>query len=58
MHRSHSLRSPLAKGRSEYWDWIENHPNAKSLDKITMESEMYCGGLMVETSDECLPSGV
>jgi hypothetical protein len=41
-------------------DWIKNHPNEQILDKIpivfTFESGRYCGGLMVETDEESLPS--
>ena len=41
-------------------NWIKDHPNEKILDRIpivfTAESGRYCGGLMVETDKESLPS--
>lgn len=41
-------------------DWIKNHPHEKIIDRIpivfTAESGRYCGGLMVETYEESLPS--
>ena len=40
--------------------WIRNHPDEKILDRIPIlfcvDSERYCGGLMVETNKESLPS--
>ena len=41
-------------------DWIKNHPNERVIDRIpivfTVDSGRYCGGLMVETDAESLPS--
>lgn len=41
-------------------DWIKNHPHERILDRIpivfTTQSARYCGGLMVETNEESLPS--
>ena len=42
-------------------DWIKNHPNEKILDRIHIvftegNGGRYCGGLMVETEEESLPS--
>ena len=41
-------------------DWIKKHPDEKIVDRIpivfTMETESYCGGLMIETEEETLPS--
>jgi hypothetical protein len=40
-------------------NWIKNHPHEKILDRIPIvftESGRYCGGLMVETDKESLPS--
>jgi hypothetical protein len=41
-------------------DWVKKHPNEKIIDRIpivfTLESGRYCGGLMVETDEESLPS--
>jgi hypothetical protein len=41
-------------------NWIKNHPNEKIADRIPIvfcvESGRYCGGLMVETDKESLPS--
>jgi hypothetical protein len=41
-------------------EWIRNHPNEKILDRMpivfTEKYGRYCGGLMVETEEESLPS--
>jgi len=42
-------------------DWIKGHPNEKILDRIHIvftegNGGRYCGGLMVETEEESLPS--
>ena len=41
-------------------DWVRGHPNVKVLDRIpivfTERYGRYCGGLMVETEEEWLPS--
>ncbi len=41
-------------------DWIKTHPNERILDRIppvlTTKREKWCGGLIVESDEEWLPS--
>ena len=41
-------------------DWIRDHPKEKILDRtpivFTPKYDRYCGGLIIETAEESLPS--